>query len=204
MSRIQLLYAKIILTAINIIFLINESHFHQACIHESHVQEACNHGHHAATDSVWPMVLFLCAGYGIGKLTCSKHLHGFGWILTIILFCGLNGLHSMIDGISLLTITLKGFIFVILPHELIRQPMLYARILSIMNTFKLSMWIKLPIAAMAVTGTWILGVSLGTLTGEWIHTIEWIHSYLAGSSFLLAGDMIHHLRDEFKIKPVAH
>jgi hypothetical protein len=142
--------------------------------------------------------LFLIAGYLLGKLTCSKHLHGSGFWITLALFCGLNGLHSMIDGISLSGLTIPQFFFVVLPHELVRQPMLYAIILGMLIPFDRPAWLKALTAIVAVTGTWVLGVSLGTMTGGWIHTIPWIHPYLAGSIFLLGGDMFHHVWDEYK------
>lgn len=142
--------------------------------------------------------LFLIAGYFLGKLTCSKHLHGFGFWITLALFCGLNGFHSMIDGISLAGLTWQKFAFVVAPHELVRQPMLYAIIWGMLLPFKQPTWFKVLMAIIAVTGTWLLGVYLGTLTGEWIHTVEWIHPYIAGSIFLLGGDMLHHVWDEYK------
>ncbi len=142
--------------------------------------------------------LFLLAGYLLGKLTCSKHINGFGFWITLALFCGLNGFHSMIDGISLAGLTLGQFFLVVAPHELVRQPMLYAIIWGMLIPFGQPTWLKVLTAIIAVTGTWILGVSLGTITGGWIHTIEWIHPYIAGSIFLLGGDMLHHVWDEYK------
>ncbi len=142
--------------------------------------------------------LFLLAGYFLGKLTCSKHLHGFGFWITLTLFCALNGFHSMIDGVSLSQLSLQQFIFVITPHELVRQPMLYALIWGMMTPFNQPTWVKVITAIIAVTGMWILGVSLGSLAGDAIHAFEWTHPYLAGSIFLLGGDMLHHVWDEYR------
>ncbi len=142
--------------------------------------------------------LYLAAGYLLGKLTCSKHIHGFGFWITLILFCALNGFHSMIDGISLSSLTLHQFALVVTPHELVRQPMLYVIIWGMFLPFKQPFWIKVAASIFAVTGTWILGVSLGTITGEWISTISWIHPYISGSIFLLGGDMLHHVWDEYR------
>ncbi len=143
--------------------------------------------------------VFLVLGYLLGKLTCSKHLHGSGFWITLILFCALNGFHSTIDGISLAGLRLSQFFLVVTPHELVRQPMLYAIIWGMLTPFKQPTWLKVLTAILAVTGTWIIGVSIGTITGEWIHTIEWIHPYIVGSIFLLGGDMLHHLLDEYRV-----
>jgi len=149
--------------------------------------------------------VFLVLGYLLGKVTCSKHLHGSGFWITLVLFCALNGFHSMIDGVSLSSLSWQQFTFVIVPHELVRQPMLYAIIWGMFIPFARPTWIKGLMALLAVTGMWILGVSLGAVTGDWIHTIEWIHPYLAGSIFLLGGDMLHHLLDEYRVvKTTAH
>lgn len=178
MSRIYQFYLKLFLLSIAFVFLIYQSWNEIGFI------------------GIIP--LFLLAGYLLGKLTCSKHIHGFGFWVTLVLFCGLNGFHSMIDGVSLSGLTLSQFAFVVAPHELVRQPMLYALIWGMLTPFNQPTWLKVLAAILAITGTWILGVSLGTLTGAWVHTIEWIHPYLAGSIFLLGGDMLHHVWDEYK------
>jgi hypothetical protein len=143
--------------------------------------------------------VFLALGYLLGKLTCSKHLHGYGFLITIALFCTFNGFHSMIDGLSLSGFTFQQFIFVIIPHELVRQPMLYAIIWGMLLPFPKPLWTKIVVAIIAVTGTWVLGVILGTLAGHAVNSISWLHPYLAGSIFLLGGDMLHHLLDEYRV-----
>lgn len=145
----------------------------------------------------WIVPVFLVLGFLLGKITCSHHLKKFGFWITIILFSLLNTLHSMIDGVSLIHSASASGWAVILLHEIIRQPLLYVIIWGLLMPFTISKSAKGFWAFVAVTGTWILGLYLGRWFGAGLETMEWLHPYLAGSMFILAGDMIHHVWDTY-------
>jgi hypothetical protein len=141
--------------------------------------------------------VFLIIGYLFGKLTCSNHLRNWGFWATFGLFALLNTIHSIIDGTSLSMITGANTFLVMVIHEIVRQPVLYIIILGLIAPFSLSKNHEILIAFISVTGTWIVGMILGNILGANIHDLSWIHPYVASSIFILAGDMIHHVWDEY-------
>jgi hypothetical protein len=145
--------------------------------------------------NAWMVVLFLGIGFILGKITCSTHLKKAGFWITIALFALLNIAHSMIDGISILASTSFSIWTVVLLHEIIRQPLLYVIMWGLLMPFRATNMKRMVATFFAVTGTWMLGMYLGSVVGTSIETIEWVHPYLAGSLFILAGDMIHHIWD---------
>ena len=146
----------------------------------------------------WFIVIgFIIAGYFFGKLTCMRSISNYGLWLTLIVFVALNILHSTIDGIALVG-QIHANYFPILAHEIVRQSALYFIIAESISPFMKSWLVKIPIAIVSVTGIWILGIFIGMSTGHAISGITWLDPFLPMTMFILVGDMIHHMMDEYQ------
>jgi hypothetical protein len=146
---------------------------------------------------VWMIPIYLVVGYLFGKLTCGTHSKWSGFWLTISIFVGLNFIHSMIDGIALQTIATGYRMLGVYSHELIRQPALYVVVWAMLGPFQTKRTWKVLSAIVAVTGIWIMGISIGKIGGVYLNHIAGLHAFLAGSIFLFIGDIAHHLIDEW-------
>lgn len=150
--------------------------------------------------SVFGIILLIALfglGYWFGKITCGEHVKKYGMRLTIAIFALLNVAHSMIDGISLSSLH-SGAWFPILAHETVRQTILYAILYEMLTPFKQSTTARIISLIVSVTGVWLIGLWIGDQAGSFLSTIEWLHPYLAAASFILIGDIFHHMLDEYK------
>jgi hypothetical protein len=146
----------------------------------------------------WLIPIYLVIGYYFGKITCGTHSKRYGLWLTLGLFILLNFLHSLIDGVLLTSISTTYRSIAVYSHELIRQPALYIVIWSMLQPFTAKSAYKIILSILAVTGIWILGTYAGTLLGSTIHSLSKFDVYLAMTIFIFAGDIIHHLIDDFR------
>ena len=143
----------------------------------------------------WIVIGFLVIGYVFGLITCSPHVRKYGLVMTLGLFALLNLTHSLIDGVTLVSKT-KDLWLAILAHELVRQTSLYAIISEALSPFIKKTWILIITAIISVTGIWLLGIFIGSMTSQAIVHIGWLDPYLPMMMFILVGDMIHHVVDE--------
>jgi len=143
------------------------------------------------------VIVFIILGYWFGKLTCMRSISDYGLWITLLVFIGLNLLHSTIDGIALIGQAHSSY-FPILAHEIVRQSALYFIIAESITPFMKSWWAKIPVAIISVSGIWILGIFIGLTSGHAIESITWLDPYLPMTMFILVGDMIHHMVDEYQ------
>ncbi len=146
----------------------------------------------------WPIPFVLGVGYIFGKYTCDIKARKKGLWLTLGAFTFLNFLHSLIDGIGLIGIgDLWSSVGAIAGHEIIRQPTLFVIAWAMLSPFSVdNMWTKVLVSVSAVTGVWIVGLTVGLLGGEQIAEFEWMHDFLGYSIFLFLGDILHHVMDD--------
>jgi hypothetical protein len=146
----------------------------------------------------WLVVFaFIVIGYGFGKLTCMRTVQNYGLSITLLVFVFLNLLHSTIDGIALIGHARSEY-FPILAHEIVRQSALYVIIAESIAPFLKSVWARIPVAIISVSGVWVLGIIIGLASGNAIRSITWLDPYLPMTMFILVGDMIHHMVDEYQ------
>lgn len=144
------------------------------------------------------IILFLGLGYLLGKITCNSHFKKSGIWITITIFILINGLHSLIDGVSLVGMDHGNALGLMAGHELIRQPVLYALFLGMILPFNnLSRWVRYGVAFLAVTGVWALSATIGSLFGNQLVHIAQFESFVPYFQFLFIGDIIHHIFDWF-------
>lgn len=142
--------------------------------------------------------LFLGLGYLLGKITCNNHFKNSGIWITIFVFVLINGLHSLIDGISLVGMSHWKVLGLMAGHELIRQPVLYALFLGMILPFEhLSRWARYALAFAAVTGVWAIAVGIGSLFGNELVTLSSFEHFVPYLQFLFVGDVVHHVIDWF-------
>ncbi|HQV64919.1 MAG TPA: hypothetical protein PKZ56_01680 [Candidatus Paceibacterota bacterium] len=151
---------------------------------------------HIHINTLWIIPIYLIIGYYFGKLTCGTHSKKYGIWLTLGLFILLNFIHSLFDGILSLTISDQYQGLAIISHELIRQPALYVVIWSMLAPFG-KRYHKIVMSILAVTGVWMIGLYIGTLGISFIHQLSSISDYISITIFIFAGDIIHHLIDEY-------
>lgn len=143
-------------------------------------------------------IIFLVLGYYLGKITCNSHFKKSGIWITIAIFILINGLHSLIDGVSLVGLSHGKALGLMAGHELIRQPVLYALFLGMILPFSnLSRWARYGIAFLAVTGVWAISVVIGSLFGNQLVHLTQFESLVPYFQFLFIGDVIHHIFDWF-------
>lgn len=102
----------------------------------------------------------------------------------------------MIDGVLLINLSSLYRNFAVYAHELIRQPALYVVIWSMLEPFN-NVRHKIIISILSVTGVWIIGVYAGAFGGNYLHNLTYLDSYFASAIFIFAGDVIHHLIDDW-------
>ncbi|MEI8223783.1 MAG: hypothetical protein WCG20_01525 [bacterium] len=143
-------------------------------------------------------IIFIILGYYLGKVTCNNHFKKSGIWITIAIFVLINGLHSLIDGVSLVGMSHWKVIGLMAGHELIRQPVLYALFLGMILPFNnLSRWARYGVAFLAVTGVWAVSVIIGSAFGNQLVHIQQFESLIPYLQFLFIGDVIHHVFDWF-------
>jgi len=150
--------------------------------------------------SIFGIVLIIALfglGYWFGKITCGEHTKKYGMPLTIGVFALLNLAHSMIDGISLSSLNSTAW-FPILAHEIVRQSILYVILYEMLAPFRQRIIPRTITLVLAVTGIWFVGLWIGEQAGSFLGTVEWLHPYLAAASFILIGDIFHHMMDEYQ------
>lgn len=147
---------------------------------------------------VWTIPLFLIIGYLFGKATCSQHLRSQGIWITLGVFAFLNGIHSVIDGTLVASLPGTNQWLAMLLHEVIRQPLLYIIVWELLAPFARSRMFRIAASIVTVTGTWIAGMVVGGAIGVDLGSITGLHPWIAGAMFILAGDVIHHLIDEYR------
>lgn len=143
------------------------------------------------------IVLFLGLGYLLGKITCNNHFKNSGIWITIIIFVLINGLHSLIDGISLVGMSHYKVLGLMAGHELIRQPVLYALFLGMILPFAAKRWARHGLAFLAVTGVWAIAVGIGSYFGNELVHLAQFENFVPYLQFLFIGDVIHHVIDWF-------
>lgn len=141
------------------------------------------------------IIIFLAIGYFLGKITCNAHFKKSGFWITLVLFAIINALHSFIDGTSLVGTPGNEGIWLMVGHEIIRQPMLYILFLGIIAPFTLSRTARFIAAIAVVTGVWALAASLGTVFGAELADIESLEPFIEYFKYLFIGDIIHHIVD---------
>jgi hypothetical protein len=145
------------------------------------------------------ILLLLCTGYYLGKITCSVHLTNTSLGITLLVFVLMNILHSFIDGISFTGQALSYWLGAIGVHETIRQPTLYLILWAILRPAGINTYLKILVCVFAVTGTWILGIGLGKMGGASFSHITVIADWAGYSIFLFVGDIVHHLLDQYRV-----
>ncbi len=144
----------------------------------------------------WIIPLYLLIGYYFGKWTCGTHSKRYGLWLTLTLFILLNFLHSLFDGILSVNLHSHYENFAIYAHELIRQPALYVVIWGMLAPFG-RVYNRIILSIVAVTGTWLVAWYTGAVAGQYLYQFVYLDSYLAATIFIFAGDIIHHLVDDY-------
>jgi hypothetical protein len=143
------------------------------------------------------ILVLLCEGYYLGKITCGVHLKNTGIGITLLVFLLMNMVHSFIDGISLTGQSFFYWLTAVGGHEAIRQPALYIVLWAILQPAVINHYVKIVICFLSVTVAWFAGIWLGKVSGAAVlhiyHAAEWI----AYSIFLFIGDIVHHLIDQY-------
>lgn len=146
----------------------------------------------------WLIPFVLVLGFLFGKFTCDAQFRNVGLLTTLGLFAGLNFFHSMIDGVAFMELNSIGRYLGIFGHELIRQPALYVVVFGMLHPFSAGKTKKILLAAIAVTGVWLLGLFAGQYWGGFIEQVGFLRDILEYSLFLFIGDVIHHLYDDWQ------
>lgn len=146
------------------------------------------------------IIVFLILGYLLGKITCNSHFKKSGVWITIAIFIIINGLHSMIDGISLVGLGHVQAISLMIGHELLRQPILYALFLGMIAPFSMKKSMRYLSAFGAVTVVWYITVLIGSRFGQELATLSSFETVVPYLQFLFIGDIIHHVVDWFSHK----
>jgi hypothetical protein len=178
-SSVNVYYTKVIAITLAIIFLLlkNEQPF---------------------TNPLMVLVL-LAGGYYLGKLTCSVHFKNTGIGLTLLAFVLMNIVHSFIDGISFSQQSFYYWLSAIGGHEAIRQPTLYIILWAILQPSIKNNYVKALICLLSVSGAWLLGIWLGTISGDTVSHVYNIEEWMQYSIFLFIGDIAHHFIDQYKV-----
>ena len=144
------------------------------------------------------IIVLTCAGYFLGKITCSLHYKNTSLAFTLLVFILMNLVHSFIDGISF---TRQSFVYwfsAVSAHEAIRQPTLYVVLWALLQPIKSSLWTKGMICFLSVSVGWVIGSWLGKITGTSVSQFLQLREWLGYSIFLFIGDITHHLIDQYK------
>lgn len=141
------------------------------------------------------IIAFLLLGYTLGKITCNTHFKKSSLWITFFIFATINALHSFIDGAILVGTPGREIIWVMVAHEIIRQPALYALFLGITAPFTMSRSMRLFSALLVVTGIWAIAFILGTQFGGELNKIKSIEPFIDYFKYLFIGDIIHHVVD---------
>jgi hypothetical protein len=144
-------------------------------------------------------IIFLVLGYFFGKLTCNNHFKKSGFWITVVLFILINGLHSMIDGISLVGVPYSQGIWLLLGHEMIRQPLLYIIFLGIIAPFSLKLYWRIILSFLAVTVVWYGFVIIGSIFGKSLLSISTLDPLIPYFQLIFVGDIFHHALDWFSL-----
>jgi hypothetical protein len=145
------------------------------------------------------ILALLCAGYYLGKITCSVHLKNMSLGITLIVFILMNIVHSFIDGISFIGQSFIYWISAVAGHEAIRQPMLYIILWAMLQPVVTNNYIKILVCFVAVTCTWFIGIWLGKIGGTSVSHLYNAAEWIGYGIFLFIGDIIHHLVDQYSI-----
>ena len=145
------------------------------------------------------IVLLLCGGYFLGKITCSVHLKNASISITLLVFALMNLIHSFLDGLSFLNQSLFYWMSAVGGHELIRQPTLYIILWAIIEPASINAFLKTVMAIVLVTGIWFLGIWLGKISTASFSHFTFIGNWIGYSIFLFTGDITHHLIDQYKM-----
>jgi hypothetical protein len=143
------------------------------------------------------VIALLCAGYYLGKLTCSVHLKNMSIGITMLIFVLMNMAHSFIDGISFTGQSFYYWLGAIGGHELIRQPTLYVVLWAILQPIESDTFVKMIICFICVTLVWIIGIWLGEISGASVSRLYNLTGWVGYSIFLFIGDIVHHLVDQY-------
>lgn len=133
-------------------------------------------------------------GYLFGMLTCGAHMKRFGFWLTIAVFVALNFLHSLVDGVAFHELSSSVKYAAVFGHELIRQPMLYAIVIAMLQPFSIGGKKEWGIAVVSVTGGWLAGfVAASAFSGE----LAGLEPFLGAGLYFFLGDIVHHMVDQY-------
>jgi hypothetical protein len=148
-----------------------------------------------------PLVILalLCAGYYLGKITCSVHLTNMSLGITLIIFILMNIAHSFIDGISFIGQSFTYWITAVGGHEAIRQPMLYIILWAMLQPVVTNNYVKILVCFFAVTVTWLVGIWLGKVCGSSISHLYNAANWVGYTIFLFIGYIVHHLIDQYNL-----
>ena len=141
--------------------------------------------------ALW-IIAFFVAGFLIGKATCNPYKEGFGLLITVIMIVVINGTHSMIDGMSLVSVSPVYGAWTLLIHEGLRQTFLYLSFFTIVKRFRLNRAIRFIVGFLSITGIWMLGSCAGYFLATCISALPWIKPAADYLHFLIVGDLIHH------------
>ena len=156
-----------------------------------------NHFEYRGITTILMMIAAIGIGHLIGSWTCHLHNKGRGFWITIAIFVMLNLIHSVIDGASIGTISSFSQGLAILSHELARQPAFYIVLWCMLTPFT-QRHHRFIIIPLAVTGVWFIGSYLGYELFVHINTIPWLEPIADQAVFLFLGDIIHHIREEYR------
>jgi hypothetical protein len=179
LSPIKIYYAKVsgITAAIVLLILNSEQHFTKPLL----------------------IIALMCAGYYLGKITCSVHLKNTGIGITILVFVLMNAIHSFIDGISFSGQSFFYWLAAVGGHEAIRQPTLYIVLWAILQPVETNNFVKFAVCFISVTVVWFIGIWLGKIGGSSLSHIYNVADWIGYSIFLFIGDIVHHLIDQYHI-----
>jgi hypothetical protein len=145
------------------------------------------------------ILLLLCVGYYLGKITCSVHLKNTSITITLVVFVLMNIVHSFIDGISFTGQSFFYWLSAVGGHEAIRQPTLYIVLWAILQPVTINTYMKILICFLAVTGAWFLAIWLGKISGASVAHLYNTAKWVGYSIFLFIGDIAHHLIDQYNM-----
>jgi hypothetical protein len=145
------------------------------------------------------ILILLCGGYYLGKITCSVHLKNTSITITLVVFVLMNIVHSFIDGISFTGQSFFYWLSAVGGHEAIRQPTLYIILWAILQPVTINTYVKIVICFLAVTGAWFIGIWLGKISGASVSHLYNTAKWVGYSIFLFIGDIAHHLIDQYNM-----
>lgn len=150
------------------------------------------------------IIIYLALGFWFGKITCSIHSKSSGFWLTVILFVSLNFIHSLIDGVLLISFSELYRNVALYSHELLRQPALYVVFWAMITPFVINTHKRAILSFISISGVWLIGMYLGKLLGAYVYTVNIPTLFFELFIFIFVGDIIHHLYDEFPNKGHIH